>query len=307
MLSPTVYLALFTTGTNLFARAAFNEGTKIAWWSRALRGGTVRDLQVHWDYANGFWAALFSGRRFNLVALGSIAVTFMVVDQPLIQRASRAVSVQRTVPVNVTASVAPEIPWGFTGYQEGPDYYDQVMTQVMMSAFSNYSRQTQIVPGFSGCSDSCTGFVAAGGLAARCTTTRAPIQYFVLKSNAQMGEAFSPFSVDFVFLPDGADAPSHIIMNIAYTTQQRHQFLLCHPDRADLLLGPCYPAIPGPDQTECSHHRRRPKQWNDAVPAAAGTTGERPPVGLWAASILQPETSSPLTRPTHSATKQVSS
>lgn len=36
--SPTVYLALFTTGINLLARFAFHEGAKIAWWYKALQG-----------------------------------------------------------------------------------------------------------------------------------------------------------------------------------------------------------------------------------------------------------------------------
>jgi len=122
----------------MLARFAFAEGTKIAWWSKALQGGTIKDLHIRASHADSFWSALFSGRQFNFVTLASIAVTIMVIDQPLIQRASSVISMPKTTPVNITALIAPEIPWGFTGFQVGRGYISdqdgdqQLMTQPLL-------------------------------------------------------------------------------------------------------------------------------------------------------------------------------
>ena len=110
-----MYLALLTTVTNMLLRYAFKEGVVIAWWNKALRGGTVKDVHKQWSSGDGFWSAPGAGRHFNLISLASIAVTLVFVDQPLIQRASTVISVPRTYLTNVTATIAPEIPPGYTG------------------------------------------------------------------------------------------------------------------------------------------------------------------------------------------------
>ncbi|KAH8822087.1 hypothetical protein F5884DRAFT_769927 [Xylogone sp. PMI_703] len=221
-LSPTVYLAFLMAGTNMLARLAFNKGVTIAWWYKALRGSTVKDLHDNWAYADSLWPALFSGRQFSLVALGSIAVTVIAIDQPLIQRASNVITAQRTLPVNVTARIAPEIPWGFTGYQAGRSSDEQVMMAPMISAFDSYNSQTPIntTGYFSGCKDTCVGYVEAGGLSAKCNATSGPIKYSIYQS---VGEAASPFGVNFsinpftLLNPSNTSTSSYITMDVAYT------------------------------------------------------------------------------------------
>ncbi|KAH8807889.1 hypothetical protein F5884DRAFT_790385 [Xylogone sp. PMI_703] len=222
-LSPTVYLAFLMTLTNVLARYTFNEGVKIAWWYRALRGSSVRDLRDHWEHADGFWSALFSGRRFNLTALGSIAVTVMVIDQPLIQRASTVVSVHKTSPANVTMNIAREIPWGFTGVETSRSKTVQVMTQPMIAAFNDHNSQTPIQQTSWGCNDTCVGFVEAGGLAAKCNSTTRPVEYSW--QGGKVGAlSSSPFNVNFSIVASAAPSnssyfgkPSQIIMNVGYT------------------------------------------------------------------------------------------
>ncbi|KUJ22926.1 uncharacterized protein LY89DRAFT_314228 [Mollisia scopiformis] len=225
-LSPTVYIALMTTGTNMLLRFAFHEGNKIAWWYRAIQGGTLRDLHTRWESGDGFWGALGAGRNFNLVSLASLAATFIVIDQPLIQRASTIVPAQFSRLTNVTATIAPEIPYGYTGAQYGRGSYQQVMTQPMISAFNDYNTQASITTGFAGCSDTCTGFVDAGGLAAECTTISGPIAYLQSpKTNASndiLDSAFlaqSPFNVNFTLVPQMSETnASYILMMVSYTT-----------------------------------------------------------------------------------------
>jgi hypothetical protein len=225
-ISPTVYLALLTTGANMSLRFAFNQGVRIAWWIKALRGATVRDLHHQWSSGDGFFSALFSGRYFSLVSLASIATTLVVIDQPLIQRASTVVSAPITYPVDILAPIAPEIPWGYTGYQIGRGGDQQVMTGPMILAFNDYNSQNPMVTEFSGCNDTCTGFVDAGGLAAQCSTITGPVQYLLHTDNdfgsgSVPADEFlpeSPFGVTFAL--EGAEAETNgtqITMVVSYT------------------------------------------------------------------------------------------
>lgn len=223
--SPPVYIALMTTITNVLLRFAFHEGNKIAWWYKAIRGGTLHDLNARWESGDGFWSALRSGRRFNLVSLASVTATLIVIDQPLIQRASTIVSAQFIRSSNVTAFVAPEIPYGYTGFQSGRAPGDQIMTQPMIAAFNDYNSQVPITPGFTGCTDVCTGFVEAGGLAAQCTTLVGPVTYLQSPKSNSLGQtlngsflAQSPFSVNFTLVPQLYMNASYIQMNVSYTT-----------------------------------------------------------------------------------------
>ncbi|KAE8453901.1 hypothetical protein EG329_007677 [Mollisiaceae sp. DMI_Dod_QoI] len=212
--SPTVYLAALMTGTNMLAHFAFTEGVKVSWWYRALRGSTVADLHHQWAHGDSIWAALFSGRRFNVIALGSIAVTVLVIDQPLIQRASSVVTVPKRFPVNVTASIAPEIPWGFTAYETGRGETSWLMTQPMTAAFNDFNSQTPIQSGFSGCTDTCKGYVEAGGLAAMCNATVG-----LVDNLPAVEQSTSPFSVSFSVheASENITQSTYILMNVAYT------------------------------------------------------------------------------------------
>jgi hypothetical protein len=234
-LSPTVYLAILTTVTNMLLRYAFKQGMAISWWYKAVRGGTVQDLHKHWSSGDGFWSALGAGRHFNLASLGSIAATLIVIDQPLIQRASTVVSVPRIYFTNVTATIAPEIPAGYTGYQSGRGTQEQLMTQPMIAAFNDYNTQVPISSGFTGCTDTCVGYVEAGGLAAQCSTTSGPVQYLSPVSlGVGMGpdgslpsslyQYDSPFGVNFTLIGEEFDTTTNttngtqLFMIAAYST-----------------------------------------------------------------------------------------
>jgi Protein of unknown function (DUF3176) len=224
-ISPTVYLALFTTGANMSLRFAFNQGVKISWWYNALNGASVGHLHRQWLYGDTFWSALFSGQHFNLVALASVATTLVVIDQPLIQRASTVVPFQFQHPVQVIAQIAPEIPWGYTGYQSGRGSEQQLMTGPMISAFNDFNSKNPIVANFSGCTESCTGFVNAGGLAAQCSTVSGPVTYLLHADNDFGGgipqDIFlpeSPFGVNFTL--EGVESETsgtRMTMTVWYT------------------------------------------------------------------------------------------
>ena len=70
------------------------------------------------------------------------------------------------------------------------------MTQPMIAAFNDYNQQTPITSGFTGCKDTCEGFVEAGGLAAQCSTVTGPVQYL------------TPYTLGVGGGPDGTMAPT---------------------------------------------------------------------------------------------------
>jgi hypothetical protein len=223
--SPTVYLALLTTGANISLRFAFHQGVRISWWHSALKGATVRELHQKWLYGDTFWSDFFSGRNFNLVALASVATTLVVIDQPLIQRASTVISIQYEHPVNVTVRIAPEIPLGYTGFRGGRGGDQQVMTGPMIRAFNDFNSRNPMVTNFSGCTGTCTGYVKAGGLATQCSTISGPVTFLLITDN-DTGSGYpeswfmaqSPFGTTFTL---GAADPdpngTSVTMVVSYT------------------------------------------------------------------------------------------
>lgn len=217
-ISPTVYVSALTAVTNALARFAFANGVKITWWRRALKGGSLADLHHRWSHADGFWSALLAGRHFNPIALSCIAVTIIAVDQPLIQRAVSVVSVQRTSTVEISVAIAPEIPWGYTGYQNGRGWMEGVMTQPMFSALNDYNSKSLIKPPMSKCRGNCTGYIHAGGLAAQCNSTTAPAVYLDSKTPETILTYESPFSISFrLDDPETFERPPPIVADIVYS------------------------------------------------------------------------------------------
>jgi hypothetical protein len=215
-LTPTVWVSICTTAFNMLARLAFHDGARIAWWYKALRGGSVGDLSTRWVHADGFWAALLSPpSQMSFVSLASVAVTVLVVDQPLMQGVSTVVSTQRTSSVPVRFAIATELPWGFTGYQNGRGTEEQVMTQPMVAAYNAFNSQAPMSSGWQGCNGTCTGFVDAAGLAARCNSTTGPVAFNMTKPNV----AWTPFGVDFVLAEGESEKlASQIIMSLTFTS-----------------------------------------------------------------------------------------
>lgn len=219
-ISPTVYVSALTAVTNTLARFAFSNGVKITWWRKALKGGSFADLHHRWSHADGFWSAVLAGRHFNPIALSCIAVTIIVIDQPLIQRAVGVVSVLRTSTVDISLAIAPEIPWGYTGYQNGRGWMEGVMTQPMLSVLNDYNSKSLIKPPMSECRGNCTGFIEAGGLAAQCSSTTSPFEYiyYNINNTTLEYETKTTFSISFELKDsDMLDRPPPIVADIVYS------------------------------------------------------------------------------------------
>jgi len=104
--SPAVLLAILSAVANSCLQFAHSEGVTIAWWRKALHGGTLYDLSRYWESGDSLRAASTPGRGFNLIALATILTSAVVIDGPLLQRVSITISVPVQKAVNVTAPIA---------------------------------------------------------------------------------------------------------------------------------------------------------------------------------------------------------
>ena len=117
-IQPTVYLAGTTAISNAALQCALAQAAPISWWYKALRGSTIKDLELDWAAGQSFPRAFvksFKYRRMvKLFGFASLATALVLIDGPLLQRSSsvrRATTVD-IVPMNV--SLAPQLPPGFS-------------------------------------------------------------------------------------------------------------------------------------------------------------------------------------------------
>jgi len=117
--SPTVYLSISYTITNILLAVALGHGVTISWWRKALGADTeLGDLHRYWNFGTSPAAALLSGRKFNFIALACLLVAITPANGPLLQRSS-SVAVQVTSePVTMQIAAAPVIQ-SPTGYLSG--------------------------------------------------------------------------------------------------------------------------------------------------------------------------------------------
>ena len=111
-IQPTVYLAITSAAFNIFLHFALSEAVRISWWFQAMQPrATLGSLHRNWAFNDSLWAAVTSGKHFNVIALSSILVALVPINGPLLQRASqvtqRHFQVERTVDIPI-AEIIPE-------------------------------------------------------------------------------------------------------------------------------------------------------------------------------------------------------
>ena len=124
-IQPTVYLAIVAAIANSALRLARTQAIPISWWYHAYRGGTVQSLERHWLVNDRLVQAVVQSRKhLSLLNLACIASAFMIIDGPLLQRASTVVRGDQPRNVTLQMIMPPELPTGLSGY-----YWHGSMTQ----------------------------------------------------------------------------------------------------------------------------------------------------------------------------------
>jgi hypothetical protein len=116
---PTVLLAVATAVSNTALNCALAQAAPISFWYKAYKGSTIRELELEWEAGTMFPRAIIrgfrQGRYFNLLTLSSLLVALVVIDGPLLQRASSVHSARVTESIVQNIPVATELPDGFSG------------------------------------------------------------------------------------------------------------------------------------------------------------------------------------------------
>ena len=169
-LQPTVYLAIASAAANILLHFALAEGVNVAWWRRSLKEGTtVNDLHRYWNYGNSLWAASTSGRHFNLVALASILAALAPINGPLLQRASTVANQPVRAQISLSASIAPELPDGYTGTITGRLHSVALLSPAFTSVMRDYTNRAVIKMNNTGCNGVCQATLKGAGFAVNCS------------------------------------------------------------------------------------------------------------------------------------------
>ncbi|MCJ1437803.1 hypothetical protein MMC27_007190 [Xylographa pallens] len=172
---PAVFLALFSALANTLLRFALQEGCAITWWREVIKGKSIADLHRYWFYGASAKASLTSGKHFNKVALGCLLTTIVVIDGPLLQRASTITTVSLAGAVTLSVSLSPDpLPFGFSGLYMTRAYDINLFTPAFASVFREFNSNSAIKLNHTGCGGVCNTTVTAAGFDQRCTTTQLP-------------------------------------------------------------------------------------------------------------------------------------
>ncbi|KAL2868498.1 DUF3176 domain-containing protein [Aspergillus lucknowensis] len=175
--SPAVLLAILSAITNFSLRSALMEGLSSTWWREAVEGTTLGKLQHVWDSVFNLFFTLLGG-TFSRATLASIAVTLVMIDGPLLQRASSpgliTVYTQNT---RVNATVATHLAYGQTGYMlwtgaGARKMRGTLLTPRFKTVLQDYNDRVPVsASSFAGCEGVCSGFIEAAGLTRDCSET----------------------------------------------------------------------------------------------------------------------------------------
>ncbi len=169
-LQPTVYLAIASAAANILLHFALAEGGNVAWWCRSLKEGTtVNDLHRYWSYGNSLWAASTSGRRFNLVALASLFAALAPVNGPLLQRASTMDKNIVDGNVTLSASMALELPDGYSGTITSGLHSVALLSSFFTSVMRDYTNRAAIKMDKTGCDGNCYSALKGTGFVVNCS------------------------------------------------------------------------------------------------------------------------------------------
>ncbi|KAI9643487.1 hypothetical protein NHQ30_008106 [Ciborinia camelliae] len=175
----STFLSIMSTIANILISVAFSEAVNIAWWLKALHGTDVSDLHHSWSFGQGIWNALLSGKNFNKIALSALLTSIVVIDGPLLQRAS---TVRSQVYSSTKALLLPISPGPFvnggtglmTSLQEGSENLTGLYTPTLLSVLQDYNSRKDLFIKNSGCGGLCNTTVIAAGFDTYCTTGFVP-------------------------------------------------------------------------------------------------------------------------------------
>lgn len=173
--SPHVLLAVLSVVITGCMKVSLSSGVRIAWWYGVLRAVPLSETHRVWAFGDSLRAALMSGRHFNLIALATILVSIAMVEGPLIQMASSISTRRISKPINISSSLADNIPAGYTAVSTGESFFPTIHSSIFSGVYNNYSIRAPIDGGFQGCPGVCNASVPGVGFKVKCQQYETPL------------------------------------------------------------------------------------------------------------------------------------
>jgi hypothetical protein len=172
---PTVYLAIASAVSNTAIGFAHTQAVPIAWWYEATKGSTLERLELQWRASFLVSHAVRSAHRTTVISAATLLVALMIIDGPLLQRASSVVVATQSKAMSLSTLLTPELPTGFSG-QILPERNIETDWAAVMTG-DQWMRNTPIIlPSSPACGGTCVAKLNAPGMTkGACNQTTWPI------------------------------------------------------------------------------------------------------------------------------------
>ncbi|KAN0095144.1 hypothetical protein V8E51_015855 [Hyaloscypha variabilis] len=201
-IQPAVLLSICAAVGNTLLRYALFQGWTIAWWVEALRGSTVGDLHRHWEYGTSVLASITSARHFNRIALATLIASIVVIDGPLLQKATSSTTQSLASQANITVQISPNsLPVGYTAVMTGHSGTVFPKFDFIQDVMTGFNSRTAIQLNYTGCNGVCNTTLQAAGFDVHCSHSTQP--YNVSEYDA--GTSYGMGSTNITFNGDGYD------------------------------------------------------------------------------------------------------
>ncbi|KAK3109257.1 hypothetical protein LTR53_017683 [Teratosphaeriaceae sp. CCFEE 6253] len=192
---PTVYLAIAAAVANVAIGFARYCSGPISWWHSASRGDSIEGLERHWEAGHSVVLALKHNVRMGLPGFATIVVALMIIDGPLLQRATTVHVATQAKNVTLALNLAPEVPRGFSGFGQNFILHENGMAN---QVFVDWRNAAPITLDAQPCNGTCQARLLAPGLAqSNCSRQDWPITLEMTQNpNATWGrwKGFDPAS-----------------------------------------------------------------------------------------------------------------
>ncbi|KAJ6782869.1 hypothetical protein PWT90_07963 [Aphanocladium album] len=170
----TVVLAILSALGSAALGAAHMEGVTIAWWTKMLCGGDLRDSHRFWEHGSSAWKSATQLQHMSKVSLSSLLLVLMLASGPLLQRAATIKPVRLSAVASLQAAVPTNTLRGPTGLYLSHARVASVLTTRFGQAVQNFTAHSDIKLDVHGCQGSCTGVIVAPGFDVSCSQAMVP-------------------------------------------------------------------------------------------------------------------------------------
>ncbi|KAK3068912.1 hypothetical protein LTR53_013158 [Teratosphaeriaceae sp. CCFEE 6253] len=172
-IQPTVYLAIAAALANVALGFARYIAGPLSLHYTMSRGTSLRDLERQWEAGHSVILALRHRFRMGFTGFATLLAAVMIIDGPLLQRATNVKVESHSENVTLALTLAQEVPGGFSGYWRQSNVYAFARATHVEN---DWSAESPITLDVQTCNDTCTTTVRAPGVVqADCESTIWPI------------------------------------------------------------------------------------------------------------------------------------